>query len=86
MAPPYVTPSVTTGGPATGHSYKIDLSKPKEKLFLVEGLTIRDHFAMAALQGMIAVGCATCPPTLSSSDEDAAKAYAFADSMLDARS
>jgi hypothetical protein len=43
------------------------------------GMTIRDYFAAAALQGLIANG--ECPTW----DDDAKAAYAAADAMLKAR-
>jgi hypothetical protein len=44
-----------------------------------ERLTLRDHFAMAALAGMVATDRYGMPPQM------ATKAYEFADAMLEAR-
>jgi hypothetical protein len=44
-----------------------------------DGMTLRDYFAAAALQGLIANG--ECPTW----DDDAKAAYAAADAMLKAR-
>lgn len=45
------------------------------------GLSVRDYFAAAALQGLIAAGA----DRHRDDDEVAAEAFAFADAMLEAR-
>lgn len=47
-----------------------------------DGMTLRDYFAAAALQGFIA---SKAPSTLFSPDEDVAYCYQIADAMLAAR-
>jgi hypothetical protein len=77
MSTPYPgpTPDAATGGPAAGFSYQTDPTN-KIQTYVMPGLTIRDAFALAALQGLIAAGATVDPAT------DATAAYAWADAML----
>jgi chitinase len=67
---------INDGGPAFPHTTQWDGITPAINH---HGISMRDYFAAAALQGLIANG--GCPTW----DDDAKAAYAAADAMLKAR-
>jgi hypothetical protein len=70
---PDITKMINDGGPAFPRTGADGHTSPQS------GMTLRDYFAAAALQGLIANG--ECPTW----DDDAKAAYAAADAMLKAR-
>jgi hypothetical protein len=70
---PDPTKMINDGGPAFPRTGADGHTSPQS------GMTIRDYFAAAALQGLLANG--GCPTW----DDDAKAAYAAADAMLKAR-
>jgi len=72
--------SINDGGPAFPCVYYSEpIGSIGPQLTIKGGISIRDYFAAAALQGLIANG--ECPTW----DDDAKAAYAAADAMLKAR-
>ncbi len=69
---------INDGGPA--FPVVASTGDPRDGVYCREGITIRDYFAAAALQGML--GECNC---VASNDRLAAYAYAAADAMLAAR-
>jgi hypothetical protein len=65
--------------PISGEKAAFPWPKDQSQHLFSLGMTLRDYFAAAALQGLIANG--GCPTW----DDDAKAAYAAADAMLKAR-
>lgn len=77
---------INDGGPAfpTGPTTGTMKPRPDGELVVTHygmerGVTLRDYFAAAALQGLMAYGSPSCR------DSDAKQAYRLADAMLKAR-
>jgi hypothetical protein len=69
-----------TGGPAFPVLHSIDGNWVKEPLDKYAGMTLRDYFAAAALQGLISE-----PNIKAPIEEFASRSYQLADAMLKAR-
>lgn len=68
------------------HTGKRDAEKEAPPEIAIDHITLRDYFAAAAMQGLVARGClaGNDRPTLAA-DSAALNAYAMADAMLRAR-
>ena len=70
---------INDGGPAFPHKRQIRCNGEVIDSEMEHGMTIRDYFAAAALQGILFIGGGA------SWDDDAKNAYKAADAMLKAR-
>lgn len=69
---------INDGGPAFPHKRQIRCNGEVIDSEMEPGMTLRDYFAAAALQGLMAYYGGFC-------DQDAKAAYAAADAMLKAK-
>lgn len=69
---------INDGGPAFPHKRQIRCNGEVVDSEMEPGMTLRDYFAAAALQGLMAYYGGFC-------DQDAKAAYAAADAMLKAK-
>lgn len=70
--------TINDGGPAFPHKRQIRCNGEVIDSEMEPGMTLRDYFAAAALQGLMAYYGGFC-------DQDAKAAYAAADAMLKAK-